>query len=242
MASNGVISSRWIFCFTQRRGQKPRNQDICFNFLVRGSPAPLCWGMLGIPLLEDWKECLVSCFVGFLIFGFLVSWFQSWLASVFLVSKILGFLVSKDSWFLGSKFQRFTNLPFHASRKILIPDPRFWKYLIRLVGIYRHPSFPKTSKNLRILHVYSVFRSVEPMKIQPIIRTLIRLLWKPRNRNWSQIRISSFCLLFVCWDSRQVPLAVEKETGKMTGKWGAGMPSTWGGARPGRGRGLWRDR
>ena len=69
----------------------------------------VCWGVLGIPLLEKFLGfcvCLVSdfliyWFIGFLVLGFLVSGFLGFLVSWFqglLVSWLLGF---KDYWFIG---------------------------------------------------------------------------------------------------------------------------------------------
>ena len=76
----------------------------------------VCWGVLGILLLEK--------FIGSLFF-----WISRFPA--FSVSKFLGFEVS---FLLVSKFWRCHKYPFHVFWKISIPYPRFSRFLRRIFG------------------------------------------------------------------------------------------------------------
>ena len=101
----------------------------------------VCWGVPGIPLLEK-----ASWFRGFLVFGFLVSWFQSVLVSWSLfVSKILGFVVSKILGFLVSDFKDLPNFHFMFPGRYWSHIQDFRDLIKRIVGFVRRPSLRKLS-------------------------------------------------------------------------------------------------
>ena len=97
----------------------------------------VCWGVLGIPLLENRKGFLVSWFLVSLFQGLLVSWFLSFLVYYFLavlVSWFLGF------WFIGfvvSKFQRFVKLSLHVFDKYWSHIQEFQEFIRRISITFR---------------------------------------------------------------------------------------------------------
>ena len=56
----------------------------------------VCWGLLGIPLLEKFIDFLCFCFLVSKCLGFLLSWFQRFKVSWFLAFKVSKFHRFKD--------------------------------------------------------------------------------------------------------------------------------------------------
>ena len=105
----------------------------------------VCWGVVGIPLIENRKVSWFLGFLGYWFLSFLASWFLGFLVSWFLGLWVTWFLSFLVSWFLASLFQRFLVswlLGFFALKihlmlcwKILIPYYQlaisfFWQILI----------------------------------------------------------------------------------------------------------------